>query len=172
VVVSRLDPIKRIDLLLDALALEPELNSIEFEVYGKGEDEELLRSRALTSHPNVRFMGFQPDIPERLAAADLFLHLCPTEPFGLAILEAMAGGIPVLVPDQGGAGAIVQDERNGFRFRANDPWALARRLRYLQQAPAAITQAVTAEGFRSLETRFSADCGTAQYRKLIHECLA
>ncbi len=171
VIVSRLDPIKRIDLLLDALDLEPSLASLEFDIYGAGSDEQVLRARALARNPNVRFRGFHHDIPGQLAQADLLLHLCPEEPFGLAILEGMAAAIPVLVPDSGGAGAIVEDMRNGFHFCANDAWSLARELQFLQHAPQEILMRAVDGSQRSLRTRFSADCGVAQYRKLIHECL-
>lgn len=171
-IVSRLDRIKRIDLLLEALELEPSLAQLQFEIYGRGSEEEVLRARALANHPNIRFMGFREDVAQRLAGADLLLHLCPAEPFGLAILEAMAGGLPVLVPDQGGAGAIVEDGRNGFRFRANDAWALACKLQELHRAPVDRLRSVVAEGYRSLRTRFSPECGAGQYRKLIQECWA
>ena len=171
-IISRLDPIKRIDLLFDALDLEPSLRAVEFAIYGSGSDEQLLRARALAKHPNVRFMGFRRDLPEQIASADLLLHLCPEEPFGLAILEAMAAEVPVLVPDAGGAGAIVEPDRTGFHFRANDPWSLARKLQSVRQAPADVLRSIVAEGMRSLRSRFSVECGIAQYRKLIHECLA
>lgn len=171
-IVSRLDPIKRIDLLFEALELEPALRHIQFDIYGRGSDEEVLAARALAEHPNVNLNGFRSDVPERISQADLLLHLCPTEPFGLAILEAMAGAVPVLVPDQGGAGSLVEDGRNGFHFRANDAWCLARKLQQLNQASADVLRGVVAEGFRSLRTRFSAECGGAQYRKLIHECFS
>jgi len=159
-------------LLLEALELNPSLKDLQFDIYGRGEDEELLRARALASHPNVHFHGFCCDIEQRLALADLLLHLCPTEPFGLVILEAMAVGLPVLVPNQGGAGDIVEEGRNGFHFPANDAWALAQKLQDLKQVPAETMRGVTAEGFRSLRTRFSAECGATQYRKLIQECWA
>jgi glycosyltransferase involved in cell wall biosynthesis len=172
VVVSRLDPIKRIDVLLDALDLEPALNDIQFEIYGSGEDEQRLRSRALARNPNVRFLGYHPDIPHRVSQSDLLLHLCPEEPFGLAILEAMAAHVPVLVPNSGGAGAIVEPGVTGFHFEANDAFDLARQLQSLQYAPTEALARTVEAAIRSLRTRFSADCGTAQYRKLIHECLA
>lgn len=171
VIVSRLDPIKRVDLLLDALDLDVSLRAIQFEVFGHGSDADLLQSRALANHPNVRFMGFCPDVAERMSTADLLLHLCPVEPFGLAILEGMAAALPVLVPDSGGAGGIVEDGCNGFHFRANDPGALARKLHQLNHAPAELFQKIVAEGVRSLNTRFSTDCGVAQYRSLIQSCL-
>lgn len=103
VVVSRADPIKRLDLLLDALDRTPELGKLAIRVCGSGEDLYKLRQRAQTSHPNVNFLGFTDDVPAELAAADLLVHLCPVEPFGMAIIEAMAAGLPVLVPDTGGA---------------------------------------------------------------------
>jgi glycosyltransferase involved in cell wall biosynthesis len=172
VIVSRLDPIKRIDVLLDALDLAPALGELEFDIYGSGSDEQLLRSRALTTHPNVHFRGFDSDIPGRVSESDLLLHLCPEEPFGLAILEAMAARVPVLVPDSGGAGAIVEPGKTGFHFHANDPLHLAAQLQYIQRAPGELLNQMVDGATGSLQTRFSAGCGTAQYRKLIHECLA
>ena len=49
------------------------------------------------------------DIPRHMAEADLLVHTCPAEPFGLVILEAMAVNLPVLVTDAAGWSAIVQD---------------------------------------------------------------
>jgi len=171
-VVSRLDPIKRIDVLLDMLDVDSTLRDIRFDIYGSGELEQILRVRAKNSHPNVFFHGFRSDVGEQLASADLFLHLCPEEPFGLVVLEAMAAGLPVLVPNQGGAGAIVKDGKDGFHFQANDPWSLARKLHQLRHAPSALFSRIVEEGQRALRTRFSAECGYAQYRELIEECWA
>jgi glycosyltransferase involved in cell wall biosynthesis len=169
-IISRLDPIKRIDLLLDALDLDRSLRSIDFDIYGSGSDEAVLREKALRSHLNVHFHGFRSDVAERVSKADLLLHLCPEEPFGLAILEAMAARLVVLVPNAGGAGAIVEDNVNGFHFTANDASALAAKLHLISQAPAEQLREVVAGGLRSLEGRFSAAHGVAQYRKLIAEC--
>ncbi len=169
-IISRLDPIKRIDILLDALDLDPSLRSIEFDIFGSGSDEAVLRERAQRSHSNVRFHGFCPDVAERVSQADLLLHLCPEEPFGLAILEAMAARLVVLVPNAGGAGAIVEDKVNGFHFVANDAADLASKLHSIDQAPAEQLRELVAGGLRSLQSRFSAAHGVAQYRKLIEEC--
>lgn len=171
-IVSRLDPIKRVDMLFEALELDRSLGRIQFDIYGCGMEEEVLRARALAGHSNVHFHGFRADIAERLTEADLLVHLCPVEPFGLVILEAMAARVPVLVPDEGGAGCIVQHGHNGFRFRANDAWDLARQLHFIEQTPIQKIRAVVDEGTRSLRTRFSSECGRAQYRKIITECWA
>ena len=97
-VVSRLDPIKRVDLIMDAIDADPSLAALEFQILGSGQDEQALRARA-ESYPNSHFMGFSNAAAWEMARADLFLHLCGEEPFGLAILEAMAAHLPILVPN-------------------------------------------------------------------------
>jgi glycosyltransferase involved in cell wall biosynthesis len=171
-VVSRLDPIKRVDVLLDALELAPDLHSLSIRVLGSGREAERLRERAARSHPNVTFVGFSEVVREELAAADLLLHLCPVEPFGLAILEAMAVGTPVLAPDTGGAATLIEEGISGFHFRANDAADLARRLRKLCTLAPKRLNAVVAEGDKALATRFSASERIADYRRLIQQQLA
>lgn len=171
VVVSRVDPIKRIDLVLDALDQEPALEVLEIRVLGSGWQIEELRERARRTHPNVALVGFTDHVPEELAASDLLLHTCPEEPFGLAILEAMAVGLPVLVPDAGGAGSLVEPERSGFRFRANDAGSLAGALSRLSKAPAEMLASVV-EGARvALASRFAPAARAQDYRLLIEEAL-
>jgi glycosyltransferase involved in cell wall biosynthesis len=167
VVVSRTDPIKRIDLLLDALEQTPQLGKLSIRVCGSGWDLEKLRARAQASHPNVKFLGYTDHVQEELAAADLLVHLCPVEPFGIAILEAMAAGIPVLVPDTGGASTLVEEGVSGFHFRAEDVDNLAKRLLELTQAqPEQLNQVVIAAR-EALATRFSSARGIAEYRNLL-----
>lgn len=169
VIVSRIDPIKRVDLLLDALDRHPELGALSFRILGSGWDLEKLRARAAERHPNVHFLGFTEAVAEELAAADLLLHLCPSEPFGLAILEAMAAGVPVLVPDSGGTALLVEEGVSGSRFRADDAEALAARLRELHDAPAEVLNRWVAGGDRALATRFSQTERLSDYERLLAE---
>jgi len=167
VVVSRLDPIKRVDVLLDALDHNGTLGALRFRVFGAGWELERLRARAAARNPNVTFAGFRADVAGELAAADLLVHTCPEEPFGLAIIEAMAAGVPVLVPDSGGAGALVEEGRSGFHFAANRAESLASKLYDLTQAPAGLLNGVVAGAQQSLASRFSAAARTADYRLLL-----
>lgn len=166
-VVSRIDPIKRIDVLLDALDSEPLLREVEFRVLGTGWEFDVLKKRAARSHPNIKFEGFCADVAAAIADADLLVHLCPVEPFGLAILEAMAAAVPVLVPNSGGAGNLVEDRVSGFRFKANDPAHLANTLRQLMVADSELLNGVVAKADEALRTRFSATRGIADYRTLL-----
>lgn len=169
VVVSRVDPIKRIDLLLDCLDRHPALKSLNFRICGTGWDLEALRERAEKQHPNVVFEGFSDRIPQVLAESDLLLHLCPCEPFGLAILEAMAVGIPVLVPDAGGAASLIEPGISGFQFRAGDARDLGVVLEEVAGLPAAGINGVVAAADTRLRERYSSKAGLERYANLFKE---
>lgn len=73
VIVSRLDPIKRVELLFEALDSCPELAHLEFQIFGLGSDMEQLKRRATESHPQVVLEGFSPQVLEAMAASPAFL---------------------------------------------------------------------------------------------------
>lgn len=164
--ISRIDPIKRVHLLLEAVERQPQLRDLEFDIFGEGSEYELIKARA-AALPNVTLHGFRPDAAERLADFDLLLHTCAEEPFGLAILEAMASGVPVLVPNAGGAGSLIEDGLTGFHFPANCRGGLANRLLELKDFPPSQLQAVIESANRALHTRFSPARGLAQYAELL-----
>jgi glycosyltransferase involved in cell wall biosynthesis len=163
---TRLDRIKRVGLLFDALERTPSLQTLRFDIYGSGEEAAQLQARA-QRHPNVTLHGFVPDASAALAYADLLLHTCPEEPFGLVLLEAFSAGVPVLVPNSGGAGEIVQEGINGWRFSANNAAALGQRLQALAEMPAAQLNAMAAGGRASLQQTFAQARQAARYAELV-----
>ena len=171
-VISRVDPIKRIDLLLDALDLAPSLRSLEIRVLGTGWELEKLRARAGQDHPNVTFVGFTDQVEQELADSDLLLHLCPVEPFGLAILEAMAAYVPVLLPNEGGAAGLVVSGLSGLHFQANDAHDLARQLTALQSADADDLNQLAENGHQRLLTQYSSSTRLNDYRTLFEQVIA
>jgi glycosyltransferase involved in cell wall biosynthesis len=74
----------------------------------------------------VRFLGTRNDVPELLAAADIFCHpnTYPPEPFGIAFVEALQAGLPVVTSAMGGAMEIVS-EQCGFLVSPEDNVALS-----------------------------------------------
>lgn len=166
VVLSRLDRIKRVGLLLDAIERVPGLGLLQFDIYGTGEQWGSLSLRA-AGLPNVRFHGFVPEARATLRQADLLLHTCPEEPFGLVLLEAFAAGVPVLAPNSGGAGAIVRDGVNGRHFQANDAVSLGLMLRNLSAARAPELNALADQARRSLAAEFDAGRQARRYAELI-----
>ncbi len=171
VVISRIDPIKRVDLLLAAVAAVPALRSMQIRILGTGWDYDKLRAQAATL-PNISFIGFSSLVEDELANADLLVHLCPTEPFGIAILEAMAARIPVLVPDAGGAGSLVENGITGFKFDANDSRSLATRLLQLRSTPCADLNRVVDSAGALLRGRFAPCARVADYRRLLEMGIA
>lgn len=163
-VVSRVDPIKRLDLLVEAVERHG-LADFRFDVYGSGRDIETLRTRA-AAIGHVQFHGFVPDVGQRLAESDVLLHLCPDEPFGLVILEAFVARLVVIAPDSGGAGDLVRDGVDGLRFAANDMDALAATLVRAQAlAPAALQR--LADAAEAGLVRYSQHEGQRRYREAL-----
>ena len=168
IIVSRLDPIKRIDLLFDALDSFPELNCLDFNIFGFGTDLEKLKAKVGEKYQQVAFHGFSTQIWQAMANSDLLLHLCPIEPFGLAILEAMAIGLPVLVPNRGGTKILVEDGQSGFQFNADDRTDLARCLLWLQQTSPELLNYVVKNARSLLYEKYSEKRAIEAYLQLFN----
>ncbi len=81
---------------------------VRLDVYGDGPHRAELGE--LAGDAPVRFHGYvdgRSALRDRLAAADVSLSVCPGETFGLAVLEALACGTPVVTADRGGARELV-----------------------------------------------------------------
>lgn len=76
--------------------------------------------------PHVHFLGQVRDVPALLRGIDVLLMPSWEEPFGLAVVEALASGVPVVATTPGGAAEIVRDGVEGRLVPARDPRALAR----------------------------------------------
>jgi len=77
-------------------------------------------SRELEICDDVRFVGKQQDMEEIYVIADLFLLPSEYESFGLAALEAMAGGAPVVSSNAGGLPEIIIPGKNGYMSNVGD----------------------------------------------------
>lgn len=84
----------------------------------------------------VEFRGFRENIWPELASFDVLVHasLIP-EPFGQVVLEAMAAGVAVIAPDEGGPAALIADGDTGRLFASRDAESLAAAMRALRDAP-------------------------------------
>lgn len=109
--VNRLVEYKRADRFLEITrGLVDLVPDLEAWIIGDGTErpalERLSASLGLTGH--ARFLGFQPlaSMPDVFRDLDAVVMCAPSEPFGLAAIEAAACGTPVFVPDEGGLGEL------------------------------------------------------------------
>lgn len=116
---ARLESEKDIDVLLSALARLGTKPRCVIAGTGSLRDALLARIESESLGSAVRLLGFRDDIPDLLAAADVFVLPSRAEPFGLVLLEAMAAGLPVLAADAGGPREIVRHGHTGQIGRAH-----------------------------------------------------
>ncbi|MGW0791833.1 glycosyltransferase [Streptomyces sp. NPDC002911] len=137
--IGRLTDQKGIDMLLDAWALvAPQRPDWRLDVYGTGEDEADLRARCtvLGLDSSVGWRGRTDDVPGALAGSSVFVQSSRGEGFPLALLEAMASGVPCAAFDCApGVREIVRDGEDGLLAPAGDIGALADRLLRLTGNP-------------------------------------
>ncbi len=118
---------KRWDVVLDAfMAVRARGVDATLALFGDGPERAAMEAR-VAGRGDVRFMGFVTDraaLASAFASADLLLHGCPYETFGLGVAEAMACALPVVVPDEGGRCESV-DLSCGATYRARDAEACA-----------------------------------------------
>lgn len=133
----RLDPEKGHRYLFEAVRpLLPE-RKLRLVVVGTGRGEEQVRAAVEREKVGgaTTFTGLRRDIPEALAAADVFVSPTLQEGFSNALLEAMAMARPVIVTDVAGTTEAVTPERNGLVVPPADAGALrAALVRLLEDA--------------------------------------
>ena len=170
---ARLSREKGLDVLLHAaklvLASEP---SARFMIGGTGPLEEELRRkiRELKLEPYVRMAGFIEDVPSFLSELDVFVLPSDSEGIGLAIMEAMATGLPVVATAVGGVPEVVSDGQTGILVPPRQPKLLAQAIVRLLVDPD-LARAMGAAGRNRVEALFDAkvmaERTVAVYRSLV-----
>jgi len=114
--VGRLVPVKRYDRLLQILIeLARRQASVRAAIVGDGPQRQWLQgeARRLGISDNIDFLGQCDDVPALLARSKTFAITSASEGMSIAMLEAMAAGVPVIVPDVGDLRDIVTDGQTG-----------------------------------------------------------
>lgn len=120
--------------LLEAAALLKEQGlRLTYRFAGEGSERESLQRIAyrLGLRDEVLFLGFVSDIPTFLSSVDIFVLPSLYEGLGIAVLEAMAAGKPVVASRTGGIPELVIDRVTGLLVPPKDPGALARAILHL-----------------------------------------
>jgi len=118
---------------------------------------------------DVRFLGRLDRVVELMQATDLFLLPSQSESFGLAALEAMACGAPVVASRAGGLPEVVEDGVNGILEPVGSVEAMGRRAVELLRDPA--THRLMAQAAVTKAAEFSADRVVPMYEAMYREAL-
>lgn len=158
-------------LLAAAHILKEQGYDMRYCISGEGPLRPVLEAQAQTLGiaPEVQFIGFCSDIPGLLAAADLFVHVPLHEGLGVAVIEALAAGLPIIASRVGGIPELIEDGKTGLLIPPRDSIALANALIRLVSAPQlAYTLAHTGQEFvrQRFDTLVMAKANEALYREM------
>jgi glycosyltransferase involved in cell wall biosynthesis len=167
--VGRLSREKGYPHLLSALASIPSAVRPVALIVGDGPDRADLESKIekLKLERDVRLLGYRPDVPQLLAAADLFVLASHFEGLPLALLEAMAAGLPSVVTAVGETPNVIEDGKSGVLVQPADEPALAEAVRWLLREPFQRKRMGWAARER-FESRFSL-CRCTQTHELLYQ---
>jgi glycosyltransferase involved in cell wall biosynthesis len=173
--VGRLSEIKGPDVLLDAFALARErLGPVTLTLVGDGPMRPSLEAQRdrLGLRDLVEFSGAQQDVRPLLRGADLFVLPSRSEGVSLALLEAMAMGLPIVATAVGGTPEVTGPGRGGLVVPPEQPGALADAMvTMLNDRDLAAREGAAAR--RRVEEAFSLDLTVAayavHYRLAVHD---
>jgi glycosyltransferase involved in cell wall biosynthesis len=132
--VARLERVKGIDRLIDAAkAVAEAIPQARFLVVGDGPQREdlLSRVRRLELGERCIFTGLRSDVPQILPAFDLFVLPSLSEALGIAVIEALASGVPVVASRVGGVPEVVIHGETGLLVPPGDATQLAQAILYM-----------------------------------------
>ncbi|MCA9560496.1 MAG: N-acetyl-alpha-D-glucosaminyl L-malate synthase BshA [Myxococcales bacterium] len=170
--VSNFRPVKRVDVVVDVFARVAAERPAFLLLIGDGPDrprvEAELRRHGL--HDRARLLGKQDHFEALLRASTAFLLPSESESFGLAALEALSSGVPVVGSDVGGVPEVVRDGETGFLCDPEDVGAMAAKAGALCD-DAALRRRMGEAARRDVLTRFDeapmVDRYEAVYRRVL-----
>ena len=136
--VGNLYPVKGHRYLIEALAqVSARRSDVHLAIAGRGTELASLRAQAAAAglERRVHFLGLRSDIPNLLAAADLFVHPSLSEGLPIAVLEAMTAGRPIVATAVGDVPAALGGGEAGVIVGTADAAALARAIDGLLNDP-------------------------------------
>lgn len=160
--------------LLDALAkVRSQIAGVKALLVGDGtlRTEMERRAEALGLSDTVIFTGIRRDVPEVLALLDVFVLPSLWEGLPIALLEAMAAGLPVVATRVGGVPEVVVEGETGLLVPPRDPEALAQAILTLLRDPD-LRQAMGQAGRERVREHFSVDQMVKKTESLYQRLLA
>lgn len=172
-IVGRLEPEKDHQTLLHAFrALVNHRPEVRLLIVGDGSlrGELESRSQSLGLERQVKFLGARADIPDLLAALDVFVLSSVQEGVPLSVVEAMGAGKPVIATDVGGLRLLVKPSINGLLVPPEDPAALESAMKLLTVNPFT-RQEMGSQSIRMARDSFSVSTMINRYQEIYESTL-
>ena len=168
--VSNFRPVKRAEAVVRIFHRIRERVPARLLLIGDGPELPLARraARELGVSADVDALGEQEQVVPILSVADLFLLPSSEESFGVAALEAMACGVPVVASRVGGLPEVIEDGVSGFLHDEQDLDGMAASGVQLLSDPQ-LHQRVVAAGLGRVHSRFCAEEVVPRYESLYKE---
>jgi glycosyltransferase involved in cell wall biosynthesis len=167
--VGRLNQVKDLGTMLDAFCAVVADESFRGHLYlvGDGPERAMLETKRETLGLNERvtFLGARADISEVLLAADAFVMSSKSEGLPMALLEAMAAGVPCVATAVGGIPDLFELER-GLLVPAQNPAALADAMALIARSPG-LRERFAANATANLVRNYELDAIVDQYLALL-----
>jgi N-acetyl-alpha-D-glucosaminyl L-malate synthase BshA len=162
--ISNFRSVKRVEDVVEVFARIVEKIPARLVLVGDGPDRPraLGRAAALGVGDHVLFLGKHASVDELLSCADLFLLPSENESFGLAALEAMASGAPVIATRTGGLPEVIRHEKTGYLFDVGAVEEMAEAGANILADDALYAQ-MSAAGRADAEARFSVNVVVPMY---------
>ncbi len=134
--VARFEPQKNPFLLLEAFSRLRDPRALLMLIgHGRQKDEVIRYIQERRLEPSIRMLGLRGDVPECLAASDVFVLSSNWEGNPLSVMEAMSAGLPVVSTAVGGVPELVESGRSGLLIAAGDCAAFSGAMQFLLDHP-------------------------------------
>lgn len=171
--VSNFRPLKRIRDVVDTFRLIRSGTPAKLLLVGEGPDVQLAQDLVSQYHlkDDVVFLGNQENIESVLPIGDLFLLPSEHESFGLAALEALSCGVPVIGTSHTGIPELVEEGKSGYTLPLGDTENMAKRGLELLSDPDKHKR-FSEYGRKSVAERFDQEKIVKQYEEFYNEILS
>ena len=174
ITISRLVPKNGVEDLIDAFKIldsKGQAANVRLLIVGWGPLEQSLKSKVkkLNLEDKVEMLGevLPDDLPNYLAKADIFVRPSLSEGLGIAFLEAMAAGIPIIGTAVGGIPDFLIDGETGLFCKVNDPEDLADKINMILNNEM-LKQRLIENAKKLVEERYSWDKIAKEYEKIFN----
>jgi len=171
--VGRLCEAKGYPYLIEAIKTLKENMDIKLLILGEGEDKRKLETqiRGFNLEKNIFLLGRKENVSNYLNASDIFILASLWEGLPIALLEAMACGLPVVATNVGGIPEVIKDGLSGFLVDSKNSIMLAEKIEYLLNLNIESRKEMGTEGRKIVEEKFSLEKMTENYENLYEELL-